>query len=139
MTSCIAVDPRWAGIIEVLVDGLDGAVRWEPDSVVLQLPGRPGDDRDDDLDVLRLCLCLIAVPVVFDACRVTVPDASLVEFLRKLAESGLSVDIGSEAAWIQSDGTGPPPRHRELARGRFLTTLATRLAARPAPAGRESA
>ena len=98
MTWCIAVDPRWAGIIEVLVEGLDGAVRWEPGSVVLQLPGRPDDDREADLDALRLCLCLIALPVVFEACRVTIPDASLVTFLRKLAESGLVVDIGREAA-----------------------------------------
>ncbi len=98
MTSCIAIDPGWAGIIEVLVEGLGGAVRWEPDSVVLQLPGRPGDEREADLDALRLCLSRISMPVVFDAVRVTVPDASLVKFLRKLVESGLSVDIGREAA-----------------------------------------
>jgi len=93
-----AVDSRWAGIIEVLVGGLDGTVRWEPDSVVLQLPGHPGADRDADLDALRLCLMLIGVPVVFDAWRVSKPDESLVRFLHKLVEAGLAVDIGEVAA-----------------------------------------
>ena len=96
--SGIAVDPRWAGIIEVLVGDLDGSVRWEPDSVVLQLPGHPGGDRVADLDALRLCLGLIRMRVVFDVCRVSQPDASLVEFLRKLVESGLAVDVGRQAA-----------------------------------------
>jgi hypothetical protein len=98
VTRDTAVDPRWAGIIEVLVGDLDGAVRWEPDSVVLQLPGHPGHDRDADLDALRLCLGMVSVPVLFDACRVTMPDASLAEFLRKLAEAGLAVDVGRAAA-----------------------------------------
>jgi hypothetical protein len=91
-------DPRWTGIIEVLVQGLDGAVRWEPDSVVLQLPDRARDDRVADLDVLRLCLCLVDVPVSFDSCGVTLHDAALVEFLRKLVESGVEVDVGPLAA-----------------------------------------
>jgi hypothetical protein len=98
VTYGMRVDPRWAGIIEVLVEGLDGAVRWEPDRVVLQLPGHPGDDREADLDVLRRCLGVISVPVVLDPARVTPPDASLVEFLRRLTESGLAVDIGRVAA-----------------------------------------
>ena len=93
-----SVDPRWIGIIEVLVSGLDGAVRWEPDSVVLQLPDHPPTDPVGDLDGLRLCLGRIRVPVVFDASCVTLPDASLVEFLRRLVESGLMVDAGRSAA-----------------------------------------
>jgi hypothetical protein len=92
------VDPRWTGIIEVLVHGLDGAVRWEPDSVVLQLPDRASDDRVADLDVLRLCLCLVDVSVFFDSCGLTLHDAVLLEFLRKLVESGLEVDVGTLAA-----------------------------------------
>ena len=98
MTCDIAVDPRWAGIIEVLVGGLDGTVRWESDSVVLRLPGHPGVDRDADLDALKLCLILIGLPVVFDAWRVSKPDDSLVRFLNKLMEAGLAVDIGEVAA-----------------------------------------
>ena len=94
----ITVDPRWSGIIDVLVSGLDGTVRWEPNSVVLQLPGHPRDDLAADLDALRLCLGRIRVPVVFDASLVTFPDASLAEFLRKLAESGLMVNVGRVAA-----------------------------------------
>ena len=99
MTSTV-VDPGWAGIVEVLVQGLDGAVRWEPEGVVLLLPGHPHDDRVADLDVLRLCLRRIGAPVVFDAdaSRVTVPDASLVAFLMRLVESGLMVDTGRLAA-----------------------------------------
>ena len=93
-----AVDPRWTGIIEVLVRGLGGAVRWEPGSVVLQLPDHPRDARVVDLDGIRLCLGRIGVPVVFDASCVSAPDASLVEFLRKLVESGLMLDIGPLAA-----------------------------------------
>ena len=92
------VDPGWTGIIEVLVRGLGGAVRWQPDSVVLQLPDQRHHDRVADLDGLRLCLGRIGVPVVFDASRVTFPDASLVEFLRRLVESGLMVDAGGLAA-----------------------------------------
>lgn len=92
------VDPRWSGIIDVLVSGLDGTVRWGPDSVVLQLPGHPHDDVAADLEALRLCLGRIRVPVVFDASLVTFPDASLAEFLRKLAESGLMVNVGRVAA-----------------------------------------
>jgi hypothetical protein len=87
-----SVDPTWTGIIEVLVRGLGGAVRWEPDFVVLQLPNHLHHDRVADLDGLRLCLGRIGVPVVFDASRVTFPDASLVDFLRRLVESGLMVD-----------------------------------------------
>ncbi|GEM_PF-1046474 len=93
-----SVDPRWTGIIEVLVSGLGGAVRWEPDSVVLQLPDYPQTGRVGDLDGLGLCLGRIGVPVVFDTSRVTLPDASLAEFLRKLAESGLMVDGRRSAA-----------------------------------------
>jgi hypothetical protein len=93
-----AADPRWTGIIEVLVHGLDGAVRWEADSVVLQLPDHPYDDRVADLDGLRLCLVRIGVPVVFDASRVRLPDASLVGFLMRLMESGVEVDGGGLAA-----------------------------------------
>jgi len=92
------VDSGWTGIIEVLVRGLGGTVRWEPDAVVLQLPDHPHHDRVADLDSLRLCLGRIGVPVVFDASRVTFPDASLVEFLRRLVESGLMVDAGCLAA-----------------------------------------
>jgi hypothetical protein len=98
VTCDIAVDPRWVGIIEVLVAGLDGSVRWEPDSVVLRLPSRSGVDRDADLDALRLCLGRFDLPVVFDACRVSMPDDSLVEFLRKLLDAGVTVDIGEVAA-----------------------------------------
>lgn len=92
------VDPRWSGIIDVLVSGLGGTVRWEPNSVALQLPGHPHDDLTADLDALRLCLGRTRVPVVFDASLVTYPDASLAEFLRKLAKSGLMVDVGRVAA-----------------------------------------
>ena len=84
-----SLDPSWNGIIEVLVWDLGGAVRWGSDSVVLQLPDHPHADRVADLDALRLCLGWIGVPVVFDASRVIFPDASLVEFLSKLVESGL--------------------------------------------------
>jgi hypothetical protein len=94
------LDPRWTGIIEVLVHGLDGSVRWEPDSAVLQLPDRPRDDRVGDLDVLSLCLCLVDVSVFFDSCGLTPQGASSSgrEFLRKLVESGLEVDVGTLAA-----------------------------------------
>jgi len=92
------VDPGWTGIIEVLVRGLGGAVRWQPDSVVLQLPDHRHHDRVADLDGLRLCLGRIGVTVVFDASRVTFPDAALVDFLRRLVESGLMVDGGCVAA-----------------------------------------
>jgi hypothetical protein len=92
------VDPGWAGIVEVLVQGLDGTVRWEPNWVVLLLPDHPYDDRPADLDALRLCLGRIGAPVVFDASRVIRPDASLVEFLMKLVESGLMVNGGRWAA-----------------------------------------
>jgi hypothetical protein len=98
VTYGVRVDTRWAGIIEVLVESLDGAVRWEPDLVMLRLPGRPGVDREADLDALRLCLGVISVPVVFEPCRGTLSDTSLTEFLRRLTESGLAVDIGRVAA-----------------------------------------
>lgn len=87
-----AVDPGWTGITEVLVSGLGGVVRWEPGSVVLHLPDQPQSDRVADLDALKLCLIRIGVPVVLDDSRVTPPDASLVDFLRKLVESGLMVN-----------------------------------------------
>jgi len=93
-----SVDPSWTGIIEVLVGGLGGAVRWTSDSVVLQLPDHPVPDRVADLDSLRLCLGRIGMPVVFDDCRVSVPDASLVEFLRQMVESGLMDDSDRLAA-----------------------------------------
>ena len=96
--SSATVDPRWSGIIDVLVSGLDGTVRWEPGSVVLQLPGHPHGDLAGDLEALRLCLGRARVPVMFDASLVTFPDASLAEFLRKLAESGLMVGGGRVAA-----------------------------------------
>jgi hypothetical protein len=92
------VDPRWTGIIEVLVWGLAGAVRWEPDSVVLQLPDYQHHDRSADLDGLRLCLSRMGMRVVFDPSGVTLFDASLVGFLRQLADAGLMVDAGSPAA-----------------------------------------
>jgi hypothetical protein len=98
VTYGVRVDTRWAGIIEVLVESLEGAVRWEPDVVILQLPGHPGVDREADLDALRLCLGVISVPVVFEPCRGTLSDNSLTEFLRRLTESGLAVDIGRVAA-----------------------------------------
>jgi hypothetical protein len=94
----MAVDPRWAGIIEVLVGGLDGSVRWEPDSVVLQLPGRSGVDRKADFEALRLCLKVFGLPVVFDSCPVSMPDDSLVEFQRRLTEAGLAAEVGEVAA-----------------------------------------
>lgn len=92
------VDPRWTGIIEVLVQGLDGSVQWEPGSVVLKLPVGPCDDRVADLDVLRLCLGLVDVPVFFNSCGVSLHDAVLSEFLRRLVESGVEVDVGPLAA-----------------------------------------
>lgn len=87
-----AVDPRWTGIIEVLVRGLGGRLRWETDSLVLQLPDHPYVQRVADLDSLRLCLGRLGVPVVFETPGVSRPDPSLAEFLRKLVESGLMVD-----------------------------------------------
>ena len=93
-----AVDPRWTGIIEVLVRGLGGAVRWEPDSLVLQLPDHPYVQRVADLDSLRLCLGRLGVPVVFEASGVSSSDPSLAEFLRKLVESGLMADVSSLVA-----------------------------------------
>jgi len=92
------VDPRWTGIIEVLVWGLAGAVKWEPDSVVLDLPDYPHHDRAADLAGLRLCLKRMGMPVVFDPSGVTLLDASLVDFLKTLVESGLMADAGLEAA-----------------------------------------
>jgi hypothetical protein len=92
------VDPRWTGIIEVLVWGLAGAVRWEPDSIVLQLPDYPHHDRVADLDGLRLCLSRMGMRVVFDPSGVTLFDASLIEFLHGLVDAGLMVDAGSQAA-----------------------------------------
>lgn len=92
------VDPRWTGIIEVLVWGLAGGVRWEPDSVVLQLPDYPHHDRVADLDGLRLCLSRMGMRVVFDASGVKLFDASLVEFLRELVDAGLIVDAEPQAA-----------------------------------------
>ena len=91
-------DRRWTGIIDVLVAGLGGAARWDPDSVVLQLPGQPKVGRVADLDLLRLCLGRAGVPVMFDVSLATPPDAPLAEFLRKLVESGLMVDDGPMAA-----------------------------------------
>lgn len=84
-----SIHPSWTGIIEVLVWGLGGAVRWNSDSVVLQLPDHPNTDRVADLDSLRLCLGRIGLPVVFDDSRVILPDASLVAFLSGMVESGL--------------------------------------------------
>lgn len=92
------MDPRWTGIAEVLVSGLGGAVRWDPDSVVLQLPDHDRDGRAADLDSLRLCLQQIGVPVVFETSRAIRPDATLVAFLRGLVESGLMVNVGHLAA-----------------------------------------
>lgn len=92
------VDPRWTGIAEVLVTGLGGAVVWERDSVVLQLPDHPRDGRIADLDGLRLCLGRIGMPVVFDSSRVILPDVNLVDFLKNLVEAGLMVDAASPAA-----------------------------------------
>jgi hypothetical protein len=92
------VDPRWTGIIEVLVWGLAGAVRWEPDSVVLELPDYPHHDRVADLDGLRLCLGRMGMRVVFDPSGVTLFDASLVEFLHALVDAGLMVDAEAVAA-----------------------------------------
>jgi hypothetical protein len=94
----VSVDPRWTGIVEVLVRGLAGTVIWEPGSVVLQLPDRKHAGRVGDLDALRLCLVRVGVPVVFDASCSARPDPSLLDFLRKLVESGLMVDVGRQAA-----------------------------------------
>jgi hypothetical protein len=87
-----SLDPSWHGIIETLVWDLGGAVRWENDSVVLQLPDLPHANRVADLDALKLCLAWIGLPVVFDASRVIFPDHSLADFLRKMVESGLMKD-----------------------------------------------
>jgi hypothetical protein len=85
-------DPRWTGIVELLVSDLDGDVQWNADSAVLQLPEYTHDDRVPDLDALRLCLNRIGVPVVFDASAASFADTSLVRFLRKLLECGLVMD-----------------------------------------------
>ena len=92
------VDPRWTGIIEVLVWGLAGAVCWEPDSVVLQLPDYPHHDRVADLDGLRLCLSRMGMRVVFDPSGVTLFDTSLLGFLHELVDAGLMVDARPPAA-----------------------------------------
>ena len=92
-----SADQGWTGIVEVLVATLNGSVRWEPDSVELQLPGSTSASREEDLDGLRLCLGRIGVPVVFDPSPVNVPDAPLVEFLKKLVTSGLMVDVQRSA------------------------------------------
>ena len=89
-----AVDPGWTGIIEVLVRGLGGEVRWQPDSVVLRLPSRPYAGRGADLECLRLCLGRVGLPVVFDASGVSSDDPSLAGFLRRLVESGLMAGVG---------------------------------------------
>ena len=94
----ISVDPRWTGIVEVLVGSLAGTVLWEPGSVVLRLPERTHAARVGDLDALRLCLVRMGVPVVFDASRAARPDPCLRDFLRKLVKSGLMVDIRRQAA-----------------------------------------
>ena len=93
----VPVDPRWSGIVEVLVHSLSGTVVWEPGSVVLRLPDRSRANRMDDLDALRLCLARMGVLVVFDASRAAQPDACLLFFLRKLVDSGLMVGIGRTA------------------------------------------
>jgi len=90
--------PSWTGIIEVLVWGLGGAVQWDSDSVVLQLPDHPHPDRVADLDALRLCLGRIGMPVLFDDSRSLSPDAALVEFMRRMVESGLMDDANTLAA-----------------------------------------
>jgi len=92
------VDPRWTGSTEGLARGFGGTVQWEPDSVVLQLPDHPHGERVADLDGLSLYLLRIGALVVLDASMVTQPDASLVEFLRKLVKSGLMLDLGPMAA-----------------------------------------
>lgn len=91
------VDPRWTGIVEVLVLGLGGTVIWEPDQVVLQLPDHAPAGRVADLDALRLCLGQVGVPVVFDAAR-ALPDVSVRVFLRNLVDSGLMADGARQAA-----------------------------------------
>jgi len=83
-----SLDPSWHGIIEALVWDLGGAVRWQTDSVVLQLPDLPHANRVADLEALKLCLVRIGLPVVFDASRVIFHDASLTEFLRNMVETG---------------------------------------------------
>lgn len=93
----VPVDPRWSGIVEVLVHSLSGTVVWGPGSVVLRLPDRSCANRMDDLDALRLCLARMGVQVVFDASRANQPDACLLFFLRKLVDSGLMVGIGRPA------------------------------------------
>jgi hypothetical protein len=91
-------DPRWTGIIEVLVSTLDGSVRWEPDSVVLHLPDSSPAARGGDLDALRLCLLRVGLPVLLDAPGPALPDACLVSFLREMVAAGLMVDAGRQAA-----------------------------------------
>jgi hypothetical protein len=97
-TTSFRVDPRWTGIIEVLVWGLAGQVEWRPDAVVLQLPDYPHPNRVADLDGLRLALRRMGMRVVFDPSGATLLDDALVDFLRKMVESGLMVDVGPLAA-----------------------------------------
>ena len=92
------VDPRWTGIIEVLVSTLGGTVLWGPDSVVLRLPDFSPAPRVGDLDALRLCLLRVGRPVVFEPSGSALPDPGLAEFLRGLVRSGLMADVGRMAA-----------------------------------------
>jgi len=92
------VDPRWTGIIEVLVSTLGGTVLWGPDSVVLRLPDFSPAPRVGDLDALRLCLLRVGRPVVFEPSSPALPDPCLAEFLRGLVRSGLMADVGRMAA-----------------------------------------
>lgn len=95
---CAMGDSTWTGIIEVLVSDLGGVVSWEPDSVVLELADGPYQDRVADLDGLSLSLGRMGVPVKVDSSHVSVPDASLAEFMHELAKYGLTEDVASLAA-----------------------------------------
>lgn len=93
-----SADPRWKGIIEVLVRGLAGTVTWEPGSVVLHLPDHVQGARVADLDALLLCLVRLGVPVVFEPSLEVLPDAGLQDFRRRLVEAGLMKGVGRQAA-----------------------------------------
>jgi hypothetical protein len=98
MAAAGVVDPRWTGIIEVLVSTLGGSVLWAPESVSLRLPDFSHTARVGDLDALRLCLLRVGKPVVFEPSSPSLPDPSLAEFLRGLVRSGLMADAGRRAA-----------------------------------------
>ena len=66
----VPVDPRWSGIVEVLVHSLSGTVVWEPGSVVLRLPDRSRANRMDG------CITCDSVIVPYFASAVVSPDTA---------------------------------------------------------------